>query len=225
MEFDFDERRPDSRFVETIWRTHSEQPGTFTSPAVSHWEMVVTRYQGATTLTVRGPETRATPADGPADAEFVGITFKLGTFMPYMPVSKLVDAAVTLPRAARHSFWLQGSALDLPDFDYADVFVEKLVRDGLLVCDPVVNAVLRDEPHELSLRTAQRRFLNATGLTHNAVRQIERAKTASALLEGGLSIADVVYQTGYADQPHLTRSFKCLTGRTPAQVWRAGRTG
>jgi AraC-like DNA-binding protein len=30
----------------------------------------------------------------------------------------------------------------------------------------------------------------------------------------------VVEQTGYADQPHLTRALRHLTGRTPAQILR-----
>lgn len=54
MEFDFEEQQPDSRVVETIWRTQSQQAGTFTSSAVGHWEMVFTHYQERTTLTVRG---------------------------------------------------------------------------------------------------------------------------------------------------------------------------
>jgi AraC-like DNA-binding protein len=33
-----------------------------------------------------------------------------------------------------------------------------------------------------------------------------------------VSIGDVVYQAGYADQPHLTRSLKRFIGYTPAQL-------
>ncbi|MGI0013014.1 MAG: hypothetical protein ACREBU_06185 [Nitrososphaera sp.] len=58
MIFTFDERPSDSPFVERIWRTHSERAGSFSSLAMSHWEMVVTRHNGKTTLTVRGPYPR-----------------------------------------------------------------------------------------------------------------------------------------------------------------------
>jgi methylphosphotriester-DNA--protein-cysteine methyltransferase len=64
----------------------------------------------------------------------------------------------------------------------------------------------------------QRRFLRATGLTHGAVSQIERAHRAVALLRQGVSILDTVERAGYADQPHLTRSLKRLIGQTPAQL-------
>jgi AraC-like DNA-binding protein len=225
MNFIFDERASDSPFVERIWRTQSERSGSFISTAENHWEMVVTRYQGKTTFTVRGPETKATPADYPADAEFFGIVFKHGAFMPHFPLIKLLDRNdATLPEATSRSFWLHGSAWQFPNFENADTFVARLVREELLAHDPMVEAVLQNRPLELSLRTVQRRFLQATGLTRGAFDQIERARQAVTLLERGLSIADAVYWAGYADQPHLTRSLKHFIGQTPAQILRAGKS-
>ena len=71
-----------------------------------------------------------------------------------------------------------------------------------------------------SLRTLQRRFLKATGLSQRAVLSIERAREAVARLERGTSIPDVIDGLGYADQPHLTKSLRHLTGRTPARILR-----
>jgi AraC-like DNA-binding protein len=185
---------------------------------MSHWEMVVTRRNGTTLLTVRGPETRATPLHCPADGEWLGIRFRLGTVMPHLPASRLVDGAVNLPDAGSRSFWLHHSAWQFPDYEDADTFVDRLVRDDLLVRDLVVQAALQDQPKDLSLRTAQRHFLRTTGLPHSAVRQIERARFATTLLQQGRPILDVVYEAGYFDQPHLTRSLKYLIGQTPAQI-------
>ncbi len=81
----FEDRSSDSSLVERVWRSHSERAGTFLSMAASHWVMVVTRLAGRTFLTVRGPETRATSADCPADGQWIGVNFKLGTFMPLLP--------------------------------------------------------------------------------------------------------------------------------------------
>jgi len=181
MIFTFEERPSNSPFVERIWRAHSERAGSFLSIAASHWEMVVTRQNGKTMLTVRGPETKATPLDCSADGEWLGIRFKLGTVMPHLPASHLVDGAVNLPDAGSRSFWLHCSAWQFPDFENADAFVDRLVRDGLLVRTPVVQAALHDQLKDLSLRTAQRHFLRTTGLTHSAVRQIERARYATTL--------------------------------------------
>ena len=100
------------------------------------------------------------------------------------------------------------------------MFVERLVREGLLVRDPIVEAVLQNQPQALSPRSIQRRFLRATGLTQGSIRQIERARYATTLLQQGVSILDTVDQAGYADQAHLTRSLKHFSGKTPTQIIR-----
>lgn len=222
MTFIFEERASDSSFVQTIWRAQSERAGSFISLAASHWEMVVTRYQGKTTFTVRGPETKASPLHyQQRDVEWLGIRFKVGTFLPYLPPGKLLDRRdANLPQATQTSFWFQGSAWEIPTFENADTFVEWLVREGLLVRDPVVEAVLRDHPQALSPRSIQYRVVQATGLTYKTIQQIERARQAKALLEQGVSILDTVYEAGYFDQSHLTNSLKHFLGQTPAQIAR-----
>jgi methylphosphotriester-DNA--protein-cysteine methyltransferase len=81
-----------------------------------------------------------------------------------------------------------------------------------------VEAVLQGRPHDLSPRSVQYRFVQATGLTHRSIQTIERARQAAALLEQGWSIPDVMYAAGYFDQPHLTRALKRFLGQTPAQI-------
>lgn len=220
MSFIFDARPSDSPFVEMIWRTDSDRAGTFTSIAACHWEMVFTRLEGKLYVTLRGPETRASTAHFPPDAEFFGIVFKLGAFLPNLPASTLVDADANLPLAAGQSFWLLGSAWQLPTFENADVFVNRLVRDDMLVRDPLVDAALFGRLNELSPRTIQRRFLRATGVTQGTVHQVERARFAAHLLKLGVPILDVVAEAGYADQPHLTRALRYYIGHTPTQIIR-----
>ena len=186
--------------------------------AAVHWEMVVTRQRGAARLTVRGPETKATAVPIPEDAEFFGIQFSLGAFMPTLRPGQLVDRAVTLPPAATTSFWLNGSAWELPGLDNADVFVDRLVRDGLLVHDPVASAAVRGDVEGLSTRSVERRISRVTGLTRGVINQIRRAEMAVELLSRGLPAVDVAGQAGYTDQPHLSRSLKRFVGLTPSQV-------
>lgn len=214
----FDSRPSDSPFVETIWRSQSDCAGEFLSVAVTHWEMVITQLAGKIQVSMRGPETAAQPAYCPADGEWLGVVFKLGTFMPHLPTVKLVDDQVDLSPAGSRTFWLHGAAWALPTFENVDDFVAKMVREGLLVHERLVDAALQNQATDLSLRSVQRRFLHATGLTHGAVSQIARARHATALLRQGVSILDTVDLAGYADQPHLTRSLKRLVGQTPAQL-------
>lgn len=77
---------------------------------------------------------------------------------------------------------------------------------------------MRGEPQALSLRSAQRHFARATGLTHATYRKIRRARFATSLLLEGVPILDVVDLAGYYDQPHLTRTLKMLIGQTPAEM-------
>jgi len=220
----FEDRLSDSPFVERVWKSRSERAGQFLSVAEGRCEMAITRYRGRTFLTVRGPETRMTTADCPAEGEWVGIRFKPGTFCSELRPGTLRDRRdVTLPGATSRSFWVNGSAWDYPDFENADTFVARLVRKGAIVRDPVVAAALRGEPQALSIRSVQRRFARATGMTHAAFRTIERARYATSLLRAGVPILDVVYQAGYFDQPHLTRSLKYLIGQTPADIMRGTR--
>jgi hypothetical protein len=215
-----EETRPsDSPLIARVWRARSDRPGKFISQASTHWEMVLTRHQGQTTLTVRGPETKATPALIPPDAQWLGITFSLGAFMPCFPPGGLLDLAdIVLPGASSQSFWLGGSAWEFPTYDNADTFVLRLGRAGLLTYDPAVMAALRGEPVAYSPRALQYRFLSVTGLTQNKIRQIERARRAAALLEAGAPILDTAHAVGYFDQSHLTNALRRFMGQTPAQL-------
>jgi len=181
----------------------------------------VTRHQGRTSVTLRGPETVATAAACPSEGEWLGIRFTLGTFMPALTPGNLSDRRdVTLPDATTRSFWLNGSAWEYPDFQNAEIFVARLVRQGIIRRDPDVAIALQGEPLPQSVRSTQRHFLRATGLTHRTVRQIERARRAANLLRQGTPILDVVHDAGYFDQAHLTRSLGRLVGQTPVEIGR-----
>jgi AraC-like DNA-binding protein len=217
----FDAQRPsDSPFVELVWCSHSEGTHPFLSIAQNRFELVISKFHGSLTVTVRGPETRATSVGNtPDEGEWIGILLKPGTFPSPLPVSSLVDGAIDLPMAANGTFWLGGSAWQFPDYENAEFFVRKLVHEGLLVHDPIIDAALYNQlNNDLSARAVQYRFLQATGITQNSMRQIERARYATCLLQQGLPILDTVAQAGYYDQPHLTRALKHLIGQTPAQL-------
>lgn len=216
----FEDRPSESPLVEKVWRARSDRADSFLSVAASHFEIAVTRLQSRTFLTLRGPETMATTVDCPADGEWLGIRFKLGTFIPTLPPGQLLDRNdIALPDASSRSFWLAGSAWEYPRFENAETFVARLIQKGIITRDPAVDAVVGGQPPQ-SVRSAQRHFLRATGLTHRAVRQIERARHATNLLRQGTSILDTVYEAGYFDQAHLTRSLKHLVGQTPVEIGR-----
>ena len=123
-----------------------------------------------------------------------------------------------LPDASSKSCWLNSGAWQFPTYENADMFINRLAKQGMLIRDPVVDAALQGQQQDLTLRTIQRRFVQNIGMTHGRIQQIERARQATLLLKQNLSILDVVELAGFADQPHLTRALKQYTGQTPAQI-------
>jgi AraC-like DNA-binding protein len=62
-----------------------------------------------------------------------------------------------------------------------------------------------------------RRFRDQTGLTPHAFQTNLRIARARAMLRAGEPIARVAAACGFADQPHLTRTFRRATGVTPGR--------
>lgn len=215
---DFDIRPSDSPLVERVWRSHNDQAGSFTAISTVSWSMVVSKYNGRLALSIHGPVTGATTMDCLTDLEWFGIDFKVGTFMPNILPGSMVDWNIMLPQTARNTFWLGDSVWEFPNFNNADTFVDRLVREGLLTNDPTVSAIQQGHSPKLSLRSVQYRYLLSTGLSQRTIRQIERARYATTLLKQGVSIFDVVYKAGYSDQAHLTRSLKHYIGHTPTEI-------
>ena len=220
MIIDLKERSSDSPYVAAVIQGYTAVPGSTIRPAESHWHMVFVKVNGRTHSLAVGPLTTSGLASWGDGAEILWVKFKLGTFMPHWPTRKFLDSETNLPGASRNTFWLHSSTWQLPDYDNVETFVDWLARDDLLVSDPVVNTVLQDRTPDVSSRTVRHRFLQATGLSHNYIRQMKRAQEAAALLEQGTPTLDVVFELGYYDQPHLTRSLKQFIGYTPGQVAR-----
>lgn len=217
--FPFENRIEPSNFIERIWRTRGVPEKAMISVAVPHWEILIVKHScRPTSVIVRGPETKASIREIPQAAEFIGIEFKLGTFIPALAVETLVDVARELDAVSASQINLAKSNWEIPTFENAGDFVTHLARDGVLVRDPIVEQILLRKPVDVTERSMQRRILRATGLTYGTVRQIERAERTAALLAAGTSILDAVEIAGYSDQPHMTRSLQRFLGKTPGKL-------
>jgi Helix-turn-helix domain len=195
-----------------------------TSVASETWGLVFWHEGGTPQATIVGPESRTSVAPVPPAASFVGIQFAVGAALRIAETTSLVDTGIALPDVRSRSFWLDGRRWETPGADDAELLVDHLVRHGVLVRDPVVTGVLRGDRSALSLRTVERRFRLATGLTRGAVAQIERVRAAARMLATGAAVHDVVEQFGYYDEPHLARLLRRYVGRS-AQQLRTGAGG
>lgn len=69
--------------------------------------------------------------------------------------------------------------------------------------------------------TVSRGFRRAFGIAPKAFRARLRTLHALSCIGGRRSLADVAARCGFADQAHLTRSFRLLTGLSPGQWMKA----
>ena len=207
-----------------IWAATCDSPTGFSSLASVTPGFGFARIGGTTTVHVRGPMTAAAPLFCPADTEFFGADFRLGTHLPMFPRSRLTNGRdLLLPTLPDGRILLDGREWEMPTPQNVDVFVDRLARAGLLVVDPLVEDLRHGgAARGMPERTAQSRFLRAVGVSRRTVAVIERARYAARRLRGGASIADVVADAGYHDQPHLTRSLRAMIGHTPGEVARGG---
>jgi len=207
MSFIVQTRPSGSPLVEAVMHGYTEGSVTTIRPAECNWHRVLVRNHGDTHVRVSGPWTSAGELPYIEGVELMWIKFKLGAFMPHLPFGSCLDMEPILPGAASQSFWLKGSAWQFPTFENADTFIDKLLREDVLIVDPVVDA-----------RTLRHRFAHATGLSAKHIEQVHRAQRAAALLRHGVPILDATHDLGYYDRPHLTRSLKRWIVHTPAQL-------
>jgi AraC-like DNA-binding protein len=213
-----EQRLGESPYLEWVAHGYTIADGCEMRPAEYNWHLIFTRQAGVLRVLVVGPLEEARPLSYVGDAESLWLCFKVGTFMPHLPASAILNGEITLPEGSRDNFWLKDELWEIPNFENADTFVERLARAGALAYDPLVDAALRDEVAEASERTLRYRFRHSTGLRQNHIRQIQRANRALELLHQGNSIVETAHELGYADQPHLTRSLKRLLGYTPREL-------
>jgi hypothetical protein len=218
VSFEYEERQSASRFVDVIWRTHDTSDGTYLAAADACWDMVFIRSEFGNRSLLSGPSSRITPVPYRAGNRNVGIRFHRGSFLTHVPTTTMVDTTESLPMPTSASFLLAGEEWPMPTFETADDFVAELERRDLLGDDPIVMAALRGDDPGLTRRSVQRHVAQVTGLTANQIRQIVRARNAAERLAQGEPILDVAHDLGYADQAHLTRDLRRMTGFTPART-------
>ncbi|MGW5557962.1 helix-turn-helix domain-containing protein [Micromonospora sp. NPDC003944] len=216
MRFEHRDTETDASIVDRVWRTSSDAEDTMTSAARTCCQLILTRRQGRLLVSLRGPETRATTATVPSDAEFLGIRLTLGTVLRPYPASSIVDGYVPLPVTDSGRVVVGSEDWEAPTYENVEQFVRRLSDAGLLARSALrVDEQPAGHPEgHPSRRTLQRRYRAVTGLSHTAVTQIDRVNTAATMLREGLGWPAVVEALGYFDQAHLAHALRRYVGRT-----------
>jgi hypothetical protein len=74
-----------------VWTAKCDSPTDFSSIASVNPGIGCVRAGGATTVHLRGPETRAATLSCPRDAEYFGADFRLGAYLPMFPPARLAN--------------------------------------------------------------------------------------------------------------------------------------
>ena len=208
LRFEHRDTETDGSIVNHVWRTRSDAADTMTSAARTCSQLILRRTQGRLLAGLRGPETRATLAPVPPDAEFLGIRLTLGTVLRPHPAASVVDGYVPFPVTDSGRVVIGGEAWEAPTYENAEQFVRRLRDAGLLA-----QSHLKAAGHP-SERTLQRQYRAVTGLSRTAVTQIDRVNAAATMLRDGLGWPTVVEALGYFDQAHLAHALRRYVGHT-----------
>jgi AraC-like DNA-binding protein len=131
-------------------------------------------------------------------------------------IESLVKLAQNCPMMAAQAAWEEARAVDpIAPANWLAQMIALLAAD----CGTDISrlAARCGVSTEHAIRACKRWF----GLSPAALRRERRLQRAIALLKAGAAPAEVAFDTGFSDQPHLTRLLKRATGLTPAILARA----
>jgi AraC-like DNA-binding protein len=220
-------------FVECLWMNVTDGPRSAILPD-GCMDLVWFERLG---VLVAGPQSHATACPDGATAVAFGVRFHPGAAPTLLrvPAHELLDGHVALdgidPELARAlDDRLQDAAAE-PAAGFAAIEAElarrltrapapdAVVRAAVARLDAPAASVADAAAHvSLSERQLHRRFAEHVGYGPKTLQRVLRLRRALPALPGGL--AGAAAAAGYADQAHLSRDARRLTGLTPAQLVR-----
>ncbi|AOR31407.1 AraC family transcriptional regulator [Streptomyces fodineus] len=205
-----------------VWTNHPEGSGG--GPVLPDGCMDLMWSEGR--LLVAGPDTRAYVPEGPPRS-WAGVRFFPGTAPALLgvPAHELRDQRVDLADLwpAARVRRLRERVEEAPDPATAleDIALDRAARTT--AADPLLHRLVErlDEGRPVSAtaaelgigtRTLHRRCLGAFGYGPKTLARILRLHRALTLARSGTPYAETAVRAGYADQPHLAREVRELTG-------------
>lgn len=191
-------------------------------------------------LTVAGPDVSVALSSMPRDGSVVGVRFRPGAAQTWLrlPMSEIVDSRVALDRFwGAHAREIAARIGDAPTSEARmEILEAALCRMAKDITPPapdmgfVFNALRTEsggngmsvilERLDTSPRTLRRRCQDAFGYGPKTLDRILRFQRFLKLAREGreLRLAALAFAAGYADQAHLTREVRRLSGFSPSAV-------
>lgn len=183
-----------------------------------------------------GPDTRGWSFDMPEGREMAGVRFRAGAASAVfgVPAVELVDRRVPLADllGSRATRLLADRLANAADGTARMDAFEAIVRHRRGDVDPTAELarVVAVDPSTtiddltdragVSARQLRRRFDRAVGYGPAYFARIARLQgfAAAAMRSPGRGLADLAAGAGYADQSHLAKDARAITGRTPREL-------
>jgi AraC-like DNA-binding protein len=192
-------------------------------------------------LVVAGPATTVKLAEATPGRPRCGIRFRTGSAAAALgvPADVLRDHGPDLTELwGLTALRLQDRVNRAPTIEAAAAALLHGIADRLHgPGDPIVRALVADNGARplyvrakevgLSERQLRRRFERAVGYgpaTLDRIQRFQRFLAVAATAPPGTALARLAADAGYADQAHLAREARRLSGRTPTQLLAAGAT-
>ncbi len=191
-------------------------------------------------LVVAGPATGPLSSDVPLGVPVFGVRFRVGAAGAALglPAGELLDE-ISVPLAelwgveCEERVALGGVAalVEVVREHLVDAPLDPLARAAALgVARPFARVAELGPSLGLSERQLRRRFADAVGYGPKTLARVLRFQRFLALASengagrwrSGDGLAGLAFEAGYADQAHLTRECRRLSGRTPSELVASG---
>ncbi|MEU4981620.1 helix-turn-helix transcriptional regulator [Streptomyces sp. NPDC021969] len=213
-----------------VWTNTPSEPGP--GRVLPDGCMDLLWYDGR--LLVAGPDTRAYVTEGGGGA-WAGVRFYPGTAPALLgvPADALRDRRVELtdlwPAARARQLAARVNAAANPATGLEEAALSRAAETG--PPDPLLGRIVAAldagrpvaataDVLGIGARRLHRRSLAAFGYGPKTLARVLRLQRALALVRNGTPLAETATRTGYADQAHLTREVRELTGATPRELLR-----
>jgi hypothetical protein len=208
------ERKSESKLVASVWSCNAIAPTERTVLADPCMSIALIEKDNHTEVVVSGPNTESRSEFLEPGYKCTAIRLQPGVLLQGFPAQ--TDNSLTLPVDAESWFWFQGSRVQFPDFDNAELLVEQLHALGLLQYEASSKERLHSEG--MSSKSYARLTKRTTGLSPYKLHQLQRIHQALRLLKQGVPAVTVAAELDFVDQAHLTRAVKQFLGHTPKEL-------
>lgn len=221
---DYGYRESASPHIGLLWWAEVDQDVDYVDAANEFWGLAFGVFAGGRpAATLIGPSLAPRQLHLRAGERGWGVELAAHVFVRRSSKTLLLGQMLALETDGRW-FELAGVRLAVPGVDALEDLIGALLRQGILAADGNIAAALAGRAVGYSRRSLHRHAVQASGMSPKQLEQLQRARTAYALLQDGRSLAVAAVEAGFADQAHMTRAFTALAGASPARILSAGRS-